>query len=154
MTKKRPLSEILDGLPPSDRHAEMALIGSLMLDPARRLEVAGIVAAEDFYHPPCGILFAAILKLATVDAVLLIDALKLAGTLDAAGGRPYVAECIASAPVAAHAAYYAGIVAEQARKRRMVELNRQVLVALYSGRWTAKELAQRHIERLKEIVDG
>ena len=153
MARTRTVSEILDGTPPADRHAEMALIGSLMLDPDKRAVVRPIVSPDDFYQEPCGVLYDAIIALDSVDAVLLIDALKVSGRLEVAGGRTYIAECIQSVAVAAHAVHYAEIVREKALKRQMVELNRRALVALYSGKWTAAELAQRQILRLQEIVD-
>lgn len=153
MARTRVLSEMLDGPPPADRHAEMALVGSLMLDPGKREVVRAIVSAEDFYQESCGVLYGVLLSLDAVDAVILIDALRVAGKLEIVGGRTYIAECIQSVAVAAHAVHYAEIVREKALKRQMVELNRRALVALYSGKWTAAELAQRQIIRLQEIVD-
>ena len=148
--KKQP-SEILDRLPPTDKAAEMAVIGSLMLDPKKRDSVGQIVQATDFSMPGCRLFFSGLMALDSLDSILLLDSIRVSGRLDEAGGPAFLAECIASVAVAAHAEHYAHIVAEMSRKRAMIHLNLEALKATYSGRWKAKDLAEKQIKRLKEI---
>jgi len=138
--------------PPCDKAAEMAVVGSLMLDPRKRERVGQIVRGQDFYIDGARLCFESLMTLDSLDSILLLDSMRVSGRLKEAGGAAFLAECIASVAVAEHAEHYARIVAETARKREMIELNTKSLVALYSGKWTASELATRQIERLKELV--
>jgi len=152
MSTEQPISELLDQMPPVDVEAEMAVIGSLMLDPSKRERVGKIVQAEHFYHNGCRRFFVGLMTLDSLDWILLRDAMRKSGQLDVAGGSAFLDECIQSVAVAAHAEYYAGIVAEKARKRAMIHFAIEFLKALYSGKFEASELAERMIQRLQETM--
>lgn len=149
--KARDASEILDKQPPNDKAAEMAVIGSLMLDPRKREAVSKIVKASDFYLGGCRLFFEEMMGLDSLDSILLLDAMRVSGQLEKAGGAAFLTECVSSVAVAHHAEHYAHIVAEKAKKRAMIHLNCEVLKALYSGKWSASELAERQIQRLNQI---
>jgi hypothetical protein len=57
-----------------------------------------------------------------VDLVLLRDALRTPGQLEAVGGVDALVNLVESVPSAGNGLYYAGIVKEMARKRRMIEI--------------------------------
>jgi replicative DNA helicase len=55
-----------------------------------------------------------------IDMLLLVNRLRSSGDFDAIGGAAYLAEVGHSTPVAAHAAYYAGIVREKSTRRKLI----------------------------------
>lgn len=149
-------SEILDRLPPHDATAEMNLIGSLMLDPGRCVEVAQLVGPDDFYVDANRRLFAHILGLfgdgGRVDQVLLLDRLRSSGDLEAIGGMGYLAEVVQSVAVAAHAPKYAAIVANHAKRRRVIHEVTETLRRAYDDSEKPEAIATDAAERLLAVT--
>jgi replicative DNA helicase len=130
----------IDRKPPYDLEAELGLLGSVMLLPSVFPEVAPLVAAEDFYDEAHGKIFACLHRLnrdAKIDSTLLADALKTAGHWESVGGSAYVGKVINAVPNAAHAVYYAEIVAEKAIVRRLIQECTDLLRAAYGGEESA-----------------
>ena len=67
------------------------------------------------------------------DAVTVAAELDRRGLLRRVGGAPYLHTLIATVPTAANAGYYAGIVAEKAVLRRLVEAGTRVVQYGYAG---------------------
>jgi replicative DNA helicase len=111
--------------PPADIEAEKALIGSLLLDPARVDEVAGLVNPSAFYLPSAGNAFGAIQQLVNagkpVDALTVFDRLQKTGAADNTTAE-WLAEALDATPHAAHAGYYAQVIAERYDRRSLIEL--------------------------------
>lgn len=115
---------ILDRQPPHNRDAEMAVIGSLLLYPDACDDVAAHLDAEDFFDDANRRLYGHIQALhnssGKVDPVLLSDHLKAEGDFECCGGAAYLYQVSSTVPNGAHAIYYAKIVAENGRRRRMI----------------------------------
>jgi len=116
--------DLIDRQPPCDLSAETGLIGSVFLLPDMLDRVAGLVTPADFYGDANGKIFAALQAMhkagQPVDNTLLLDHLKTSGELEAVGGAVEVLRIIWSVPNAAHATYYAEIVKEKSRLRRLI----------------------------------
>lgn len=121
-------SDRLDRVLPSAIDAEQSVLGAILLaaDQGDRFDklmatLADNLAAEDFYHEPNRLIFAAMMDLwnekTPVDAVTLCTRLSLEGHLEGSGGAAYIAQLAAVVPTAAHALSYAGIVREKATLR-------------------------------------
>lgn len=151
MKRKPVTSELLDSPLPSDMDAERCVLGSILLDEDVRTKVA-FLTPKDFYSKEHGTLFRVLMEMGPVDDVLLMAQLRASGKLEDIGGMAYLTEIVNGVPVAAHAVHYGKIVKEMARKRALVRLNLDALKAAYSGRWTAKELVERQVARLQQIV--
>lgn len=118
-----------DALPPHSLEAEMATLGSMILDTtgAATGAVAQILPDGDsFYGTTHGEIFEAIRKTVdqrgVVDLVLLSEELKRRDTLDQVGGTDYLLNLAQSVPSAASAAYYAEIVREFWIQRQSIDL--------------------------------
>jgi len=113
-----------DRIPPSSIEAEMALLGSILVDRGMLDVVAAIVRPGDFYAHVHESLFAAILDLD--EARKPIDKLTLAGhlrdrqRLENLGGFAYLTRLMDTVPTAASAEYYAEIVREKAQLRALI----------------------------------
>jgi len=149
--KKTKPSDILDQAPPSDVKAEMGVIGSILLEPSVRKDVSFLTPA-DFYVHAHTILFGELMRMGPVDSVLVPDHLRTVGKLKEIGGTAYLHEIGIAVPVAAHAVHYARIVKDMSIKRAMLRLNLKVIQSLYSLEGKAKQMAERQILRLQEII--
>jgi replicative DNA helicase len=114
--------------PPSDVPAEMALLGSLIMDQQMIGEAVQILSGpDDFSVPNHGVLYTVLEELwnnngATIDAVTLADALRAKGLLEQVGGVSKLIELGESVPHALGAPAYARIVADKGLRRRALEV--------------------------------
>lgn len=119
-----------DRTPPHNSDAEQATLGALMLSSAACDGVFELLTARDFYRPVHATIFATILGLwagrEPTDPLAVAHALTPA-ELERIGGAPYLHTLIASVPTAANATYYAGMVAEAAARRRLIEAGAKVV---------------------------
>jgi replicative DNA helicase len=122
---------------PHDLAAEQAALGGMLLAPHVVDEVAALLGAGDFYRPAHQIIFEAITRIhgqgAPADAVTLAAELTRTGELERCGSAMYLHTLTAAVPTAANAAYYAGIVAGNAKMRRLVEVGTRLAQRGYHG---------------------
>ena len=113
--------------PPNNADAEAAVIGSIILENDRIADV-GRLRPADFYSIALGQIFAAIQDMladsSPVDAVILSEEMERRGQLEEIGGAGYIVEILDSVPHGFNADYYAKIVIEKARLRRLAQLGR------------------------------
>lgn len=104
-----------------DVDAEKAVLGAMMLNPLVVGNVEDRLTAESFYRPIHGLIYTAIVDLATAgkptDPVAVAAKLADAGKLGIVGGAPYLHSILNATPLAANAGHYAGIVAGLHRLR-------------------------------------
>lgn len=149
----RPTPELLDRLPPCCHESELALIGSLILDPSRIRDVSGVVRPGDFHGDGAGRIFRHLIEAdeagEPVDSLTLLQRLKAAGELEAAGGPAYIAEAMQSVPVATHAVHYAKTVAAKARHRANIQCACDLLRASYGEEAEPETIAAAAVETLQ-----
>lgn len=143
------IGRMFDREPPHSPEAEAALLGALIIDHTATDEVAEILAGPDaFYAPAHAALYAALMrqheKGKPADIVLLGNALEAAGTLDDVGGREYILRLASGTPGVAAAPYYARIVAEKHRLRRLIQAAGTI----------AHEAYHAHDDDSAEVVDA
>ena len=123
--------------PPQDLAAEQSVLGGMMLSKDAIADVLERLRPKDFYRPNHQQIYDAILDLfgqgEPADAVTVAAELDRRGVLQRVGGAPYLHTLIATVPTAANAGYYAGIVAEKAVLRRLVEAGTRVVQYGYAG---------------------
>ncbi|MDI3313281.1 MAG: replicative DNA helicase [Mycobacterium sp.] len=123
--------------PPQDLAAEQSVLGGMMLSKDAIADVLERLRPGDFYRPAHQNIYDAILDLygrgEPADAVTVAAELDRRGLLRRVGGAPYLHTLISTVPTAANAGYYAGIVAEKALLRRLVEAGTRVVQYGYAG---------------------
>ncbi|OFJ52148.1 replicative DNA helicase [Mycolicibacterium grossiae] len=123
--------------PPQDLAAEQSVLGGMMLSKDAIADVLERLRPKDFYRPNHQKIYDVILDLFSqgepADAVTVAAELDRRGVLRRIGGAPYLHTLIATVPTAANAGYYAGIVAEKAVLRRLVEAGTRVVQYGYAG---------------------
>lgn len=113
--------------------AEQAVLSAIFADPACLDQVRARMTAEAFFRTAHASVFRACC--AVVDHGSTIDPLTIAThlddhrTLDAAGGREYLAYLIDVVPTAANVLYHVGIVADLAARRAVIRTARALQAA-------------------------
>lgn len=126
------LERLFDRLPPHSIEAEMALLGSMILDHRVIPDVTEIVPTPSwFYREAHAAIFEALTRTAdqvqSGDLVQLMEALRSRNQLDDIGGADYLVRLAESVPSAVSAPHYARIVARKARLRMGAEAAGQIL---------------------------
>jgi replicative DNA helicase len=115
-----------DHQPPHNLDAEQAVLGAVLTAGRLLVEVAGLVEEADFYRPAHRTIWRAILRLADrsdpTDPVTVLGELDHTDELAEVGGGPFLHTLVQAVPTVASAAHYARLVAETARRRRVIDL--------------------------------
>jgi replicative DNA helicase len=121
----RPLAEP-DRQPPHNLEAEEAVLGAVLAAGRLLDEVAALIEEADFYRPAHRAIWRAILRLAdrgeATDPVTVLGELDDSGELADVGGGPFLHTLVQAVPTVANAGHYARLVADTARRRRVIDL--------------------------------
>jgi replicative DNA helicase len=121
----RPVPEP-DREPPHNLEAEEAVLGAILAAGRLLTDVAGQLEEADFYRPAHRTIWRALLRLADrdqpTDPVTVLGELDDAGELADVGGGPFLHTLVQAVPTVANAGHYAQLVADTARRRRVIDL--------------------------------
>jgi replicative DNA helicase len=154
-----PPNEEFGRQPPQDQAAEQSVLGGMLLSKDAIADVLERLRPGDFYRPAHQNVYDAILDLygrgEPADAVTVAAELDRRGLLRRIGGAPYLHTLISTVPTAANAGYYAGIVAEKALLRRLVEAGTRVVQYGYAGAEGADvaEVVDRAQAEIYDVTD-
>jgi replicative DNA helicase len=136
-TDAPPANEEFGRQPPQDIVAEQSVLGGMLLSKDAIADVVERLRPGDFYRPAHQNIYDVVVDLSSrgepADAVTVAAELDRRGLLRRIGGAPYLHTLISTVPTAANAGYYAGIVAEKALLRRLVEAGTRVVQYGYAG---------------------
>ncbi|HQD81324.1 MAG TPA: replicative DNA helicase [Bacillota bacterium] len=131
---------------PINQDAEMATLGSMLLDNNMSDEVLDMLRREDFYWDKHRVVFDAISELRTqatpVDLVTITDYLRQNGTLNELGGATFISSLASSVPTAANGIYYAKIIAELSVRRQAIAKCTEIIQAAYEGEEDIADMMQ------------
>ncbi|NOZ40455.1 MAG: replicative DNA helicase [Planctomycetes bacterium] len=143
---------------PRNLEAEKSVLGSILLLPEVFDEVALILRPHDFYDTANRILFEHLLQMhdggQQLDHVLLIDRLRSADQYESIGGGAYIAELGGIVPTAAHAEYYAKIVADKAVLRSLIHAGTDILHDAYDPTADTREMLSKAEEKVFGILES
>jgi replicative DNA helicase len=146
-----------DRLPPQHLEAERGVLGSILLDNEVMHDIVVFLRAEDFYRDAHQVLYAAIRDLYDknkgIDAVTLVEELKLRGQFEQIGGDDTLTEIVSSVPHAANGKYYAEIVKQKATNRQLIEGATEIIRDGYSNQFTAQELLESAERKIFSIAE-
>lgn len=116
-------TETVQAPPMTDLEAERAVLGAILLDDEVIPEITDLVGQADFAHFAHGLVFNAAVdrfnRGEPADAITIGAALLESGDLVKIGGASYLHDLLNAVPTAANGSYYARIVADYARRRRL-----------------------------------
>jgi replicative DNA helicase len=115
-----------DREPPHNLEAEEAVLGAVLTAGRLLADVAGQLEEADFYRPAHRTIWRALLRLTDcgqpTDPVTVLGELDDSGELADVGGGPFLHTLIEVVPTVANAGHYARLVADAARRRRVIDL--------------------------------
>lgn len=143
--------------PPHDIPAEMAVLGGVLLDNAALGECDSIVTPEDFYHPAHGVIFQAMLTVASrsqpIDIYTLAAELRSVERLNTCGGAQYLGELTEAMPTSAWIESHAVIVRDLARRRSMIEAGQEIVARGFDTRGTTDAFCDLAVSRVMAVAD-
>ncbi len=129
-----------------DLAAERAVLGAIVTDNTVLTEVAEVLICDDFSNPAHGQIFEAMLSLdgrqERVDPLTLAEELKVKGRLATVGGPTYLSQLDQMVPLGLNAVEYARIVKNQATRRSLAKVGREIM-----------ELASQETGEVLELLD-
>lgn len=146
-----------DRIPPHSEEAERGVLGSILLDAERVLEICfeRRLDADAFYVPAHAIIFEAIREMhgrrQGIDLNTVTARLRDLNRLDEIGGHARLVEIVESTITPAHAEYYIEIVHEKYLLRRIIDRARESIEECYRGEKNAEEILSRAEEGMLSI---
>lgn len=155
-TQSKP-SNVYDRLPPQAIDAEMAVLGSIMLEDESVGKVIDLLNADCFYRSAHRKIFKAALQLyersAPVDVITLSEELKRQKSLEEVGGSYYLTELVESIPSAANIEYHARIVLEKYLLRKLIEESASIAHDCYEGIADVYDILDHAEQRIFSLSD-
>jgi len=143
---------------PHSVDAEKAVLGSILLLPDVFDEVALLVRPGDFYDDANRIIYEHLLDMhdagQRIDPMLLVERLRKGEVYEAVGGAAYLAEVGKQVPTAAHAEYYANIVANKSVLRSLVHAGTDIVHDAFDPSADVRQMLGRAEERVFSILEG
>lgn len=143
---------VFDRVPPQSLEAEMAVLGSVMIDNDCIGKVIEIVDAPYFYRSVHQQIFGAARALyernEPVDLITLTEELKKRDQLDKIGGAYYLTELAETVPSSANVEYHARIVLERFLMRKLIEESAAIAKECYDGLDDVYEIIDRSEQRI------
>jgi len=147
-----------DKIPPNNPEAEQACIGALLLDPDALSVVLRYIRPDDFYINAHAEIYSAIIALhekgQKADLITLTDEMKLAGSLEKAGGPGYIANLTSMTPSAANVEYYARIIQEMSTRRNLIRLAALVTSLAYDDTQETGPILDQIQSKIFEITQN
>jgi replicative DNA helicase len=144
--------EMIDKIPPQNIEAEMAVLGSMLLDRDAISQAIELLDASYFYKEANRKIYSAIIKLydqtKAVDMVTLIEELRSSNCLDEVGGPTYITNLTLNVPTAANILHYAKIVKEKMLLRNLIGAATQIAAECYN---TAQDV-DRLVDKAEQII--
>lgn len=141
--------------PPHDLAAERAVLGAMLLHPRVAAHGVELLAVHDFYRSAHAAIFEAIsrsvfLREPTDPAAI---AIRLGQLLTRVGGAPFLFELLNDTPVTANLPWYAGVVADRAKQRRLVEAGSRIIQLGHDVERDPSEAASLAVKYLTDATD-
>ncbi|MCE2652598.1 MAG: replicative DNA helicase [Planctomycetaceae bacterium] len=157
LQRRSSLGKLFDRQPPGSPEAEMALLGSMILDPRVITDVMAVIrSGEAFYDEKHGRIYTAILQVVdakgTLDLVLLTDKLRDDGTLELIGGPQYLEKLAYEVPTAVNAPHFASIVNEKYKLRRLIDAAGEILHEVYHAGSVTGDDARKLVDAAEQKI--
>lgn len=144
-----------DSTVPNDAAAEQAALGAMLLSRDAIAHVTGTTTPEDYYLPAHATIHEAVSAMHAaglpVDPITLAARLRETGDLHRVGGATYLHTLVQATPTAANGSYYAQIVADLAKQRRLIETGVRLVTSGREGVSDTKRIAAQATAELATL---
>ena len=148
-------------VPPYSEEAERGVLGSILLDAARVLDLCvenGLATPESFYVPAHRTLYGVLQQMSSkgevIDMLTVLERLRAEGLLDGVGGAGFLEKLVDATPTAAHAEYYIDIVRQKALLRRALDCVREVERECYEQQAPADQIVAESEQKFLAVADN
>ena len=145
----------LEKMPPQNIEAEMAVLGSMLIEESAISYAIEMLDGASFYSEANHKIFESILKLYSenkaVDMVTLMEDLKKIGELDKVGGSTYITGLTTIVPTAANIKHYAGIVKEKSILRNLIAAATNIVSESYDVHGDVEKILDKAERTIFEI---
>ena len=143
-------------LSPRSEEAEMAVLGSMLLEEDAISQAIELLNPNVFYKDSHKKIFSAISDIYSenkpVDLITITETLKVQGVLDEIGGASYIAALTQTVPTAANIKHYAKIVREKYILRSLITTGTQIVSEAYTAQAETEGLLDRAEKMIFEIT--
>lgn len=147
----------LDKIPPQNLEAEMAVLGSMLLDEDAISVASEILDRDYFYKENHRKIFEGVINLYSankpVDLITLTDLLKNTGELDEVGGASFLAALANAVPTAANIGHYVSIVKEKYILRSLINNATRIVSLCYESEGNVNEVVDSAEKFIFEVSD-
>ncbi len=147
----------LEKLPPQNIEAEMAVLGSMLIEEDAISLVLEILNENNFYKDSHRKIFSSIVGLydsrKAVDLITLVEKLKSDGVLEEVGGASYLTGLTNVVPTAANILHYAKIVKEKNILRQLIHNATQIVTEAYGTDEDVNSVLDRAEKMIFKISD-
>lgn len=147
----------LTKIPPQNIEAEMATLGSMLIDEKIIAEIIELLDEAAFYKPEHKIIFNSIIFLfdtrKKIDILTVSDNLSKKKLLEKAGGAAYLTTLTDFVPTSANAPHYARIVKEKGVLRSLISTATEIVSSAYSGEEDVSTILDIAEKSIFEISD-
>jgi len=147
----------IEKVPPQNLDAEMAVLGSMLLDEDAISIAAELLDKDSFYKDNHKKIFEAILNLynanKAVDLITLTDELKRGGILEDIGGVSLLTALVNSVPTAANISHYVNIVKEKSTLRALINNATKIITLCHESEGNIDEVVDNAERLVFEICE-
>jgi replicative DNA helicase len=147
----------IEKLPPQNLEAEMAVLGSMLIDEDAIAVAVELLEKDSFYSAANQKVFEAIIDLyntnKAVDLITLTDELKTRNILDGIGGVSFLTALVNAVPTAANISHYVSIVKEKSTLRSLINSATKIITNSFETEGNVDEVvdeAERLIFKVSE----
>ena len=148
----------LEKIPPQNLEAEMAVLGSMLIDEDAISVAIESLDRDSFYNDTHKRIFEAVLDLynanKAVDLITLTDTLKRNGVLDEVGGVSFLTALVNSVPTAANISHYTNIVKEKSTLRNLINSATRIVSLCYESEDNVSEVVDNAERLVFEVSDS
>ncbi|MCX5710082.1 MAG: replicative DNA helicase [Candidatus Omnitrophica bacterium] len=149
--------ELLEKIPPQNLEAEMAVLGSMLIDEEAISIAVETLESDLFYKDSHRKIFQAIVDLynanKAVDLITLTNELKRNGSLDEIGGASFLTALANSVPTSANINHYVNIVKEKGILRSLINNSTRIVSLCYESEGNVDEVVDSAEKFIFEISD-
>ena len=150
------MQESIEKIPPQNVEAEIAVLGSMLLDHDAISQAVEILNADYFYKDSHRKIFSAMLRLfddnKAIDIITVMEELKKTNSLDEAGGPAYISGLASAVPTTANFTHYAKIVKEKMLLRSLITTATQIVTECYDTTQEADTLVDKAEQRIFDVT--
>jgi replicative DNA helicase len=149
--------ELLEKIPPQNLEAEMAVLGSMIIDEEAISVAVETIDSGSFYKDSHKKIFQAIVDLynanKAVDLITLTNELKRVGSLDEIGGVSLLTALANAVPTSANINHYVGIVKEKSILRSLINNSTRIVSMCYESEGNIDEVVDSAEKFIFEISE-